>query len=137
MQFMMFLVYFSNNAWNAMLSITSVMVLPAYFSSCTYLWKICEDHEYPKNIAIKRSSALLSAIIGSVYALLMIYAAGLKYLLLAVIFMALGIPVYIWAKQENSPQNKIFTKKEFCFALSLIMLALFAIYAMVTGIIKV
>ena len=40
MQLFMLLVYFSNNAWNTMLSITGVMVLPAYFASCAYLWKI-------------------------------------------------------------------------------------------------
>ena len=33
MQLFLLLVYFSSNAWNTMLSITSVMVLPAYFAS--------------------------------------------------------------------------------------------------------
>ena len=37
MQIFLLLVYFSNNAWNTMLSITSVMVLPAYLTSCAYL----------------------------------------------------------------------------------------------------
>ena len=136
MQIFMLLVYFSNNAWNTMLSITGVMVLPAYFSSCAYLWKLCEDHEYPKDIYIKRSSALLAATVGSIYALWLIYAAGLKYLLAAVIFIALGIPVYIWARKQNCPDDKIFTKHEFYFAFSLIILALVAIYSIVTGIIK-
>ncbi|MBR2300104.1 MAG: amino acid permease [Alphaproteobacteria bacterium] len=136
MQVFMLLVYFSNNAWNTMLSITGVMVLPAYFSSCAYLWKLCEDHEYPKDIYIKRSSALLAATVGSIYALWLIYAAGLKYLLAAVIFIALGIPVYIWARTQNCPDDKIFTKREFCFAVCLVILALVAIYAMTTGIIK-
>lgn len=58
MQLFILLVYFSNNAWNTMLSITSVMVLPAYFSSCAYLWKVCEDGEYPNGIYIRRSAAL-------------------------------------------------------------------------------
>lgn len=119
-----------------MLSITGVMVLPAYFSSCAYLWKLCEDHEYPTNIYIKRSSALLAATVGSIYALWLIYAAGLKYLLAAIIFMALGIPVYIWARKQNCPQDKIFTKHEFYFAFLLVILALIAIYAMATGLIK-
>ena len=136
MQIFMLLVYFSNNAWNTMLSITGVMVLPAYFSSCAYLWKLCEDHEYPKDVYIKRSSALLAATVGSIYALWLIYAAGLKYLLSAVIFIALGIPVYIWARKQNCPDDKIFTKHEFCFAFSLIILALVAIYSIATGIIK-
>ena len=136
MQIFMLLVYFSNNAWNTMLSITSVMVLPAYFSSCAYLWKLCEDHEYPANGAVKRSSALLAATIGAVYALWLIYAAGLKYLLAAVIFMALGIPVYIWARAQNKHKEHIFSKKEFCFALLLVLLSLGAVYALMSGIIK-
>ncbi|MBO7097395.1 MAG: amino acid permease [Alphaproteobacteria bacterium] len=136
MQIFMLLVYFSNNAWNTMLSITSVMVLPAYFSSCAYLWKLCEDHEYPSNAYIKRSSALLSALVGAVYALWLIYAAGLQYLLAAVIFIALGIPIYIWARTQNNPQTKIFSKKEFCCAVVLIVLAITALYALITGIIK-
>jgi len=137
MQVFMLLVYFSSDAWNTMLSITSVMVLPAYFSSCAYLWKICEDHEFPMNFYIRRSTALLSGIIGSLYSIWLIYAAGLNYLLMAIIFMALGIPVYIWAKKQNNPETSAFTVGEGIVAGFMVVIALFAIYAMATGIIKV
>ena len=137
MQLFMLLVYFSNNAWNTMLSITGVMVLPAYLSSCAYLWKMCEDHEYPKNTYIKRSYALFSGVIGSLYALWLIYAAGLQYLLMAVIFMALGIPVYIWASKQNDSQGKIFSNKEIVLASALVMISVIAIYAMSTSIVKI
>ena len=137
MQVFMLLVYFSGNAWNTMLSITSVMVLPAYLASCAYLWKICEDHEYPTTAYVRRSMALISAIIGSLYALWLIYAAGLQYLLMAIIFMALGIPVYIWARRQNSKGEKVFTKHELILAAVLVIIALFAVYAMATGIVKV
>ena len=137
MQVFMLLVYFSGNAWNTMLSITSVMVLPAYLASCAYLWKICEDHEYPTTAYVRRSTALISAIIGSLYALWLIYAAGLQYLLMAIIFMALGIPVYIWARRQNSKGEQVFTKHELILAAVLIIIALFAVYAMATGIVKV
>lgn len=133
----MLLVYFSGNAWNTMLSITSVMVLPAYLASCAYLWKICEDHEYPTTAYVRRSTALISAIIGSLYALWLIYAAGLQYLLMAIIFMALGIPVYIWARKQNSKGEQVFTKHELILAAVLVVIALFAVYAMATGIVKV
>lgn len=137
MQLFMLLVYFSSNAWNTMLSITSVMVLPAYFSSCAYLWKICEDHQYPSNLYIRRSTALICSMIGSCYALWLIYAAGLQYLLMAVVFMALGIPVYVWARRQNAPQEKVFTFYEAISAGVLIVIALCAIYAMSNGIIKI
>ena len=135
MQLFILLVYFSNNAWNTMLSITSVMVLPAYFSSCAYLWKVCEDGEYPNGIYIRRSAALFSAIIGSIYALWLIYAAGLNYLLMAVIFMALGIPVYMWARHQVAPNQRTFTTGEAVIAAFLIVIALWAIYALSHGIV--
>ncbi len=135
MQLFMLLVYFSNNAWNTMLSITSVMVLPAYFMSTLYLWKLCEDHEYPTNFYIRRSVALISAIIGSLYALWLIYAAGLNYLLMAIIFMALGIPVFCYARKQNSPSEPIFSAGERFGAGILLIVALFAIYAIASGIV--
>lgn len=133
----MLLVYFSNNAWNTMLSITSVMVLPAYLFSCAYLWKMCEDHEYPSKTDVRRSSALLCGVIGSLYAVWLIYAAGLQYLLMAVVFVALGIPVYIWSRRQNAPEEKVFSSKEAYAAGALVLIALFAIYAMSTGIVKI
>jgi len=136
MQLFLLLVYFSNNAWNTMLSITSVMVLPAYLASCAYLWKLCIDGEYPNTMLTKRSTALLTSVFGSVYAMWLIYAAGLKYLMLAVVIIALGIPVYIWARRENAPQAKIFTKEETCFAGILIVIALAAVYGFSHGLIN-
>lgn len=137
MQLFLLLVYFSNNAWNTMLSITSVMVLPAYFASCAYLWKLCEDGEFPGGIVFKRSGALITSIIGSLYALWLIYAAGLNYLLMAVVIIALGIPVYIWARKENNPGQCAFTGRERIGACLLVLIALFAIYAFSRGIINI
>ena len=110
--------------------------LPAYLASCAYLWKICADGEYPSNIIYKRSEALLTGVLGAVYALWLIYAAGLNYLLMAVVIIALGIPVYIWARKQNAPQEKAFTTDEAVFACILVLIALFAIYAFSHGIIN-
>lgn len=137
MQVFMLMVYFSGNAWNTMLSITSVMVLPAYFASAMYLWKLCEDHEYPTGFYIRRSAALLSSVLGSLYALWLIYAAGLNYLLMALIFMALGIPVFVYARRQNAPHEPAFTSGERFAAGVLVVAALFAIYAMTTGVVSV
>lgn len=137
MQLFMLMVYFSGNAWNTMLSITSVMVLPAYFASALYLWKMCEDHEYPTGFYIHRSTALISAVVGSLYALWLIYAAGLNYLLMALIFMALGIPVFIRARHQNDPNQPAFTAGERFAAGILVIAALFAVYSMAAGIVSI
>ena len=120
-----------------MLSITSVMVLPAYFASCAYLWKMCEDGEYPSTLIYKRSGALITSILGAVYALWLIYAAGLQYLMLAVIIIALGIPVFVVARKENAPKEKAMTKPECLFAVLLVIIAIAAIYALARGLVTV
>ena len=120
-----------------MLSITSVMVLPAYFMSMLYLWKLCEDHEYPNNFYIRRSTALLSAVVGGVYSVWLIYAAGLNYLMMAIIFMALGIPVFYYGRKQTSPNENAFSSGERFGAMVLVVIALFAIFAMSKGIVMV
>lgn len=137
MQLFMLLVFFSSNAWNTMLSITGVMVLPAYLASCAYLWKICEDHEYPTEFPIRRSQALLTGLLGSVYALWLIYAAGLNYLMMAVVIIALGIPVFIWARKQNDPGHPVFSRSEGVFAGLLVLVAIWAVYAFSRGIINI
>ena len=137
MQIFLLFVYFSNNAWNTMLSITSVMVLPAYLTSCAYLWKMCSDGEYPsQNLPIKRSTALVTGVLGSIFALWLIYAAGLKYLLLADVILVLGIPVFTWARKQNNPTEPCFQPHEKWLAGLLIVVALWAIYAFAHGLIN-
>lgn len=136
MQLFLLLVYFSNDAWNTMLSITGVMVLPAYFMSCAYLWKLCEDGEFASPL-IRRSSALLTSVLGAVYALWLIYAAGLEYLMMAVVIVALGIPFYICARREAAPEQPVFSDKELVPAVLFILIAAGAIYAFARGIISI
>ena len=55
----------------------------------------------------------------------------------AVIFMALGIPFYVWARKQNNPLQKVFSKKEFLAAGMLIIVALVAIYSLKNGIVQI
>ena len=56
---------------------------------------------------------------------------------MAVIFMAAGIPVYIWAKKQHEPDAPAFSVGEGVVAAIVVIIALFAIYAMASGIISV
>lgn len=145
MQLAMALVYFSNDAWNTMLSITGVMVLPAYFMSALYLWKICEDHEFQTKAGITRFTALITGFLGTLYSIWLIYAAGLGYLLMAIIYLAIGIPLYIFARHEQgayffekpnkTAQNLIFTDTEKALCFVIVTASLVALYAFSHGII--
>ncbi len=132
MQLAMLLVYFSNNAWNTMLSITGVMVLPPYLASTAYLWKIClKKDSKVANLGGSAKLALISGVLGSIYAVWLIYAAGLDYLLMSVIFLAAGIPVYIWASRQQ--KRRAFTKREALGAAVLVIAAIVAICLMISG----
>lgn len=137
MQAAMILVYFASNAWNTMLSITGVMVLPAYLMSCLFLWKICEDHGFPKNTGISRFKALMTGILGTVYAVWLLYAAGPAYLLMAMVFIALGIPFYIWARWDTMTEGPVFTESEKALAVGIVAVAMVALYAFARGLIHI
>lgn len=140
MQLAMILVYFANNAWNTMLSVTGVMILPPYLACTLYLWKLCLTGSYPACASTKLPFACICGTAGTFYALWMIFAAGLQYLLMAFVFLALGIPLFIAARWENrikealtqndrQEEREIFTKMEFTFMLFILIIAAGAIYA--------
>lgn len=138
MQLAILMVYFSNNAWNTMLSITGVMVLPAYIFSTAYLWKLVEDGEYSQVAKKGRAAALFTSIIGTGYGLWLVYAAGLKYLFLAVIFLALGVPVFIWARRQQQDGKPVFSGAgEKAFMYLLVLAALVAVYVFSRGLVSI
>ncbi len=137
MQLAILMVYFSNNAWNTMLSITGVMVLPAYIASTAYLWKMTEDGEFAKIASKGRAAALFTSTMGTLYGCWLVYAAGLKYLFLAVIFLVLGIPVFVWARRQQKDGQSVFSKGETAVAVLLVLLALAAVYVFSRGLVSI
>ncbi len=137
MQLAIFLVYFSNNAWNTMLSITSVMVLPAYIASTAYLWKMTEDGEYAKISSKGRAAALFTSVLGTAFGGWLVYAAGLKYLFLAVIFLAAGLPVFVWARRQQNDGKPVLSKGEVPVAALLVLFALAAVYVFSRGLVRI
>lgn len=135
MQISLGVVYFANNAWNTMLSVTSVMVLPAYLGCTLYLWKISRTDEFQEQPGIGRFFAMICGAAGTIYALWMIYAAGLKYLLMAFVFQVIGIPVYIMARRK-AVTGKIMSEKEELAAWMMTVVALLGVILLAMGKIK-
>ncbi len=133
MQVMMILVYFSTNAWNVMLSITGVMILPAYIGATGYLWTLVAKGQYPETAKIGKTQALVSSVLGTVYGFWLVYAAGLQYLLCGAVFFALGNLVFIWARKEHAPKELPFNMIELIVALALIVLGILALWMLFTG----
>ena len=133
MQAMMILVFFSNNAWNVMLSITGVMILPAYIGATGFLWKLMATGQYPATAKIGRTTALVSSVLGTVYGLWLVYAAGLQYMIAGAVFFALGNLVFIWARKEHAPHEPMFKKPEMGVAAVLVILGVLALWMLFNG----
>ncbi len=133
MQAAMILVYFSNNAWNVMLSITGVVVLPAYIGSAAFLWKVMWTGQYPETAKIGKTTALTVSVLATLYGLWLVFAAGLQFMLVGAVIYAIGLPVFIWARREGTHQEATFTRIELVVAAALLALAALAIWMLLDG----
>jgi arginine:ornithine antiporter/lysine permease len=101
--------YFAGNAWNVLITITSVMALPCYLFSTLFLCKIIFQNKYPKKIFASKTSALITGLMATIYSLWLIYAAGVNYLMIACVAYAIGLPLYIVARKQGGEKH-IFAK---------------------------
>lgn len=89
-----------NETYLAVITIGTTMVLIPYLLSSLYAVKISFTN---KNEAI---FSRVIAILGTLYSAYVIYAVGLKYLLLSVILYAIGGAIFLKAKQEKREKPK-------------------------------
>ncbi len=133
-QVILILSYFAGNAWDTMISITSVMSLPCYFFCTLFLVKIIIKNEYPEKIFAGRTNAMITGLVGSLYGLWLIYAAGLSYMMIACIVYAIGIPLYITAVKRNNKSGPVFKPYERVIMILVVALGIAGIvYSAVKG----
>jgi arginine:ornithine antiporter / lysine permease len=123
--------YWSNDAFSLMLNLTSVMALIPFFLVAAYGFLIARRGESYETRPQERTRDLIFGGIAVIYTLFLIYAAGMKFLLLSAILYGPGTVLYIWAKREQNKQ--IFTAVEWViFAIAMIGAAV-GIHGLATG----
>jgi len=133
MQAAMLLVYFSNNAWNTMYSISALMVVPAYAATALYMVKLCLTGEYAKYAKSGRDMALIGGIIGALFCVLILYASSLEYVVMVPILLTLGLPVYIWSRKDAADGKPVFTSGEMLCLLILLVIDALVIWLVWAG----
>ncbi|MGL5389023.1 MAG: basic amino acid/polyamine antiporter [Enterobacterales bacterium] len=136
MQLVVLMVYFSSNAWIAMLSISALTVLPVYLLSTAYLCKICINGEYNNYTKNGRIGGLISGLIGLSFCLFMFYASEAKYLAMVPMLLTLGLPLFFWARIHKEGMKNIFKGNEMKIFLSLVALDVFTGLLFMNGTIK-
>jgi len=126
--------YFSRDAFSLMLNLTSAMSLIPYLFVAAYGLKLSKRGESYDTRPEGRQRDLIIALIAVVYTAFMIYAGGMKFILLSAILYAPGTVLYIWARREQN--SKVFKPSDLAiFAIAAIG-AVVGIYGLVSGLIQ-
>jgi arginine:ornithine antiporter / lysine permease len=125
-----FLLFFLTpiKAYDFMYSLATSAILLPYAFVAFYQLKLSLQE---RATTPRRTWNVTIGIIASIYAIWLVYAAGLDYLLLTVLLYAPAIVIYILMQIKN--RQKIFTRGEFAVACLIILLCAFCIYRISIG----
>lgn len=127
-QAFIFTFLYSESVYLFAYSLATTTILIPYALTAFYQLKYSMSE---KESAPQRGLNIFVGVLSSIYALWLVYAAGLDFLLLTALVYAPGIIVYVWARLSKK-QNP-FTLVEFFIALTLCVLAVYAISQIVIG----
>lgn len=117
-----------NETYLAAITIGTTLVLIPYLLSSLYAVKVAVINR--KNESMHH---LVIALLGTFYSLYVIFAVGIKYLFLSVLFYAIGSLLFIRAKMEQKKQPKLW---EWAVIISLIVGSITIIGLIISGEIK-
>lgn len=126
-QFCLFLVLLTGKSYNALLLISTSMILVPYFLIGSYLFKL----------AIQQNAAWyikLTGFMASLYGLWILYAAGLDYLLLSVLLYVPGIALFLYSRYQHQGGKFNLNKWEKLFLIIIALLFIWAIYNAVVNV---
>jgi arginine:ornithine antiporter / lysine permease len=127
--------YWSNDAFSLMLNLTSVMALIPFFLVAAYGVLMNRRGETYETRPQERTRDLIFASIAVVYTLFLIYAAGMKFLVLSCILYGPGTVLYFWARLER--KARLFTPVEWGIFIVAIIGAAVGIHGLATGYITI
>ncbi len=128
-QLFLLLTLFSKASYLALISLSTAMILVPYLLSAVFGVVVARRGEggfMPSRTGDKSIAAL-----AAVYCVWLLYAAGLKYLLLSALLYAPGAALYLWAKRERA--ERAFSGRERLLLVALLLLAVVAAFLLATG----
>jgi arginine:ornithine antiporter/lysine permease len=128
--------YWSRDAFSLMLNLTSATTLIPYFFVAAYGLMIARRGETYEVRPDERKRDLVIAAIAVAYTLFMIYAGGLKFILLSAILFAPGTVLYYWARREQG--KPVFDKTSDWIIFGVIVAgAIYGVYGLASGAISI
>ena len=104
-QFFVITTYWSQDAFSLMLNLTSVMALIPFFLVALYGFLVAKRGETYQTRPEERTRDLIIAGIAVIYTAFLIYAAGMKFLMLSAILYGPGTALYFWTRLEQGQED--------------------------------
>ncbi len=123
--------YFSDDALDLMLKLTSAVALVPYFFVAAYGFILTRRGEtYEGDPGARKRDGVISGI-ALVYTLFMIFSGGIKFILLAALLYAMGTLLFIWTRKENG--QRIFIMSDWVILAFLLAGAVAGLAGLMTG----
>ena len=130
-QLFLLLTFFSDYAYGFALEMTSALSRTPYLLAASYALKLAWTRETYTNAPVKRKKDAAIALAAIGYLCVVLWAGGIKYILLSSIVYAPGSLLFILACRERN--KTVFTTREACIFAFITMLAAMGIYELSTG----
>ena len=118
--------YFNASTYTRLIHLASALILLPYLLSALFQVLVAvKDRSRVKYLD------LVVGVLGSVYGLWLLYAAGLVYLLYTAIFYLVGLPFYVWARREQ--KARVFNAAEWGLVVLFAAMAVYAVHGLATG----
>ena len=128
--------YWSRDAFSLLLNLTSATTLIPYLFVAAYGLMIAQRGETYDQRPQERQRDLILASLATLYTLFMIYAGGLKFILLSAVLFSPGTLLYFWARREQG--KPVFNKPSDWVVFGIIVAgAIYGIYGLATGSISI
>jgi arginine:ornithine antiporter / lysine permease len=126
---------FSADAFTFALSLCSHLSLLPYLLSAAYLLKLALTRETYAPTDAELRKDMLVAIFATAYSVFLVFAGGMKFLVLSFLIYAPGTLLYLKTRREQSKQ--IFTTAEWIVFGIFMVGALYALFGLITGYITI
>lgn len=123
--------YWSRDAFNFMLDMTSVTALLPYLLVAGYGVLLARSGEGYEETANERGRDQIFSWIAVIYTIIMFIAAGLKYVLLVAVLFVPGTILYVWARREQKVQ--MFTSVELIVLAVTVIAGMIGAYGLLSG----
>lgn len=129
-QVFLLITLFSEASYTKLIYLAASMILVPYLLAACYSFLLSKMGKYYEGEPVAQKKDLVISLLAVIYSLWLLYAGGMKYLLLSSLLYAPSTLLYIKAKYEN--KKTIFTPLEKVYLSLLLIAALFALEQLVT-----